>query len=141
MTGGWKCGSPDSSTCCRYTGSAGTTRVSMKSRSCFWSSSDRALNSKSTSTSFGWHATRHPEARQRRTSDVRSAFEVGLLAVTWAIGWLLCWRLPRLSPVADAAPTRRVSVIVPARNEAARLPGLLAALASQTHPAEEVLVV
>jgi 4,4'-diaponeurosporenoate glycosyltransferase len=72
---------------------------------------------------------------------VRPAFEVALLAVTWVIGWLLCWRLPRLPAASDATPTRRVSVIVPARNEAVRLPGLLAALAAQTRPAEEVLVV
>jgi 4,4'-diaponeurosporenoate glycosyltransferase len=72
---------------------------------------------------------------------VRSAFEVALLAATWVIGWLLCWRLPRLPPASDARPARRVSVIVPARNEAIRLPGLLDALAAQTRPAEEVLVV
>ena len=69
------------------------------------------------------------------------AFEVALLAVTWVIGWLLCWRLPRLPAASGSTPVRRVSVIVPARNEAARLPGLLAALARQTRPAGEVLVV
>src|SRR4029450_12623734 len=36
---------------------------------------------------------------------------------------------------------RRVSVVVPARNEVVRLPRLLTALAAQTRPAEEVLVV
>ena len=66
---------------------------------------------------------------------------MALLAVTWVIGWLLCWRLPRLPGASDATPARRVSVIVPARNEAGRLPGLLAALAAQTSPAEQVLVV
>ena len=34
-----------------------------------------------------------------------------------------------------------MSVVVPARNEAVRLPGLLVALAAQTRPAEQVLVV
>lgn len=72
---------------------------------------------------------------------MRTAFEVALLAVTWVTGWLLCWRLPRLAPASDAVPPRRVSVVVPARNEAGRLPGLLAALARQSRPADEVLVV
>ena len=72
---------------------------------------------------------------------MRPAFELALLAVTWAIGWLLCWRLPGLPPARDTATTRRVSVVVPARNEAGRLPGLLAALAAQSRPADEVLVV
>ncbi len=72
---------------------------------------------------------------------MRTAFEVVLLAVTWAIGWLLCWRVPRLPPASHATPHRRVSVVVPARNEGRRLPGLLVALSAQTHPADEVLVV
>jgi 4,4'-diaponeurosporenoate glycosyltransferase len=72
---------------------------------------------------------------------VRPSFEVVLLAVTWVIGWLLCWRVPRLPPASDAASARKVSVVVPARNEAGRLPGLLTALAAQTRPADEVLVV
>ena len=72
---------------------------------------------------------------------MRPLFEVSLLAVTWIIGWLLLWRVPRLPPASSAAPGRRVSVAVPARNEAGRLPGLLAALAVQTRPADEVLVV
>jgi 4,4'-diaponeurosporenoate glycosyltransferase len=72
---------------------------------------------------------------------VRTAFEVVLLAMTWVIGWLLCWRVPRLPPASHATPHRRVSVVVPARNEGRRLPGLLVALSAQTHPADEVLVV
>jgi 4,4'-diaponeurosporenoate glycosyltransferase len=72
---------------------------------------------------------------------VRPLLEVSLLAVTWIIGWLLLWRVPRLPPASSTAPARRVSVVVPARNEAGRLPGLLAALAVQTRPADEVLVV
>jgi 4,4'-diaponeurosporenoate glycosyltransferase len=72
---------------------------------------------------------------------VRPLFEVSLLAVTWIIGWLLLWRVPRLPPASSAAPGGRVSVVVTARNEAGRLPGLLAALAVQTRPADEVLVV
>jgi 4,4'-diaponeurosporenoate glycosyltransferase len=72
---------------------------------------------------------------------VRPLFEVSLLAVTWIIGWLLLWRVPRLPPASSATPGRQVSVVVPARNEAGRLPGLLGTLAVQTRPADEVLVV
>jgi 4,4'-diaponeurosporenoate glycosyltransferase len=72
---------------------------------------------------------------------VTLSFEALLLAVTWVIGWLLCWRLPQLPRTADAGARRRVSVVIPARNEAARLPKLLAALVAQTTPADEVLVV
>ena len=69
------------------------------------------------------------------------SFEALLLAVTWMIGWLLCWRLPLLPPVTSPPVPRRVSVIIPARNEAGRLPRLLAALSSQARPADEVFVV
>jgi 4,4'-diaponeurosporenoate glycosyltransferase len=72
---------------------------------------------------------------------VRLSFEAVLLAVTWIIGWLLCWRVPRLPATSSAAPGRRVSVVIPARNEAARLPGLLVALSEQARPADEFLVV
>jgi len=72
---------------------------------------------------------------------VRPLFEVSLLAVPWIIGWLLLWRVPRLPSASSATPDRRVSVVVPARNEAGRLPGLLTALAIQTRPVDEVLVV
>jgi len=72
---------------------------------------------------------------------VRVSFEALLLAITWVIGWLLCWRLPLLPPATSRTARGRVSVIVPARNEAARLPRLLAALTSQARPADEVLVV
>jgi 4,4'-diaponeurosporenoate glycosyltransferase len=72
---------------------------------------------------------------------VRPSIEALLLAVTWIIGWLLCWRVPPLPAAASAARGRRVSVIVPARNEAGCLPGLLAALSEQTRSADELLVV
>jgi 4,4'-diaponeurosporenoate glycosyltransferase len=72
---------------------------------------------------------------------VRPLFEGLLLAVTWVIGWVLLWRVPGLPPASSRAHGRRVSVVIPARNEARRLPGLLAALGSQTRPADEVLVV
>jgi hypothetical protein len=72
---------------------------------------------------------------------VRPLFEGLLLAVTWVIGWVLLWRVPRLPAASSRAPGRRVSIVIPARNEAHRLPGLLAALGAQTRPADEVLVV
>ena len=59
---------------------------------------------------------------------------IGLLA-----GTVLLWRLPTLGAASDGP--ERVSVIVPARDEAARLPALLTSLATQSHPPFEVLVV
>ncbi|MBN2624785.1 MAG: glycosyltransferase [Acidimicrobiales bacterium] len=60
----------------------------------------------------------------------------------WLAGWVLLWRLPRLGPPAPApAEGRRVSVVIPARNEADRLPTLLAGLARQSRPADQVVVV
>ena len=45
-------------------------------------------------------------------------FGSGLLAAGWLLGWVLMWRLPRLNSTARPHPGLRVSVIVPARNEA-----------------------
>jgi 4,4'-diaponeurosporenoate glycosyltransferase len=55
-------------------------------------------------------------------------------------GGLLLARLPRL-PTAHLAPGTPVSVVIPARNEEARLPRLLDSLAAQAAPASEVVVV
>jgi len=55
------------------------------------------------------------------------------------IGFVLLCRLPRPSR-AQGGPLD-LAVIVPARNEAETLPGLLASLAAQTVPAAEVVVV
>jgi 4,4'-diaponeurosporenoate glycosyltransferase len=69
-------------------------------------------------------------------------FQAVLLGATWVLGWLLCLRVPRLpAAVAERGRRRHVSVIIPARNEASTLPCLLGALAQQTRPADEVLVV
>lgn len=75
-------------------------------------------------------------------------------ALFWLPGWFLLWRIPRLrvparsarsgaSPPAGPAapPPRRVSVIVPARNEERTLPRLLASIAAQDPPPFEVIVV
>jgi 4,4'-diaponeurosporenoate glycosyltransferase len=94
--------------------------------------------------SFGAVTARYPRihtTRRRRTSNVKLSFEAVLLTVTWVFGWLLCWRLPRLPAATSPAAIARVSVVIPARNEAARLPRLLAALSSQVRPADELLVV
>jgi 4,4'-diaponeurosporenoate glycosyltransferase len=65
------------------------------------------------------------------------------VALGWFAGTLLLWRLPALRPAphaaVDAAST--TSVVIPARDEAVALPGLLASLAAQQHPPLEVIVV
>lgn len=59
--------------------------------------------------------------------------------VGWGLGW---WMLARLRPLPDPAGVRRpIAVIVPARNEAAALPHLLAPLAAQLRPGDELIVV
>lgn len=71
----------------------------------------------------------------------------GLRAGGWLAGFWLLWRLPAPdgggAPGAPdrATPAPRLSVIVPARNEAARLPHLLRSLRAQRVPADEILVV
>ncbi len=62
-----------------------------------------------------------------------------LEALRLGIGFVLLCRLPRPSR-AQGGPLD-LAVIVPARNEAETLPGLLASLAAQTAPAAEVVVV
>lgn len=65
-----------------------------------------------------------------------------MMVTGWVLGWILLWRAPRLGVkclTADA--TAAASVVIPARNEADRLPGLLDDLARQTRPAAEVVVV
>lgn len=66
---------------------------------------------------------------------IRIALEV----LRIGIGFLLLCRLPRPERARDGALD--LAVIVPARNEAETLPGLLASLAAQTESAAEVVVV
>ena len=63
-----------------------------------------------------------------------------LLIAGWLAGWILLWRLPTLDRRFPQR-THRLSVIIPARNEADRLPLLLQSLSDQTRPPDEVVVV
>ncbi len=65
--------------------------------------------------------------------------EISLL-VRWLLGWALALRLPVL-PAGSPRQQRRVSVLIPARNEASTLPRLLTALAREQLPPDEVIVV
>lgn len=63
-----------------------------------------------------------------------------LLIAGWLAGWILLWRLPTLDR-RTANRAHRVSVVIPARNEADRLPLLLESLRTQTRPPDQVVVV
>jgi glycosyltransferase involved in cell wall biosynthesis len=63
------------------------------------------------------------------------------LVVRWLLGWALALRLPELPAAVQEAEARRVSVLIPARNEESTLPHLLSALAGQTVSPLEVIVV
>ena len=65
--------------------------------------------------------------------------EISIL-VRWLIGWALALRLPLLPP-GTPSQRRQLSVLIPARNEAATLPHLLAALAAQRLQPDEVIVI
>lgn len=67
--------------------------------------------------------------------------DLAAFAALWLLGWVLLWRVPVPGPVPPGVARPPVSVIVPARNEAANLPGLLASLVPQLGSADEVLVV
>ena len=81
-----------------------------------------------------------------------TGLRAALLAYTaslWLPGLFCLWRLPRCGPAAAGGPRRaqgrprrrRVSVVIPALNEERRLGPLLASLARQTRPADELVVV
>ncbi|MCK8487105.1 glycosyltransferase [Paenibacillus sp. MBLB2552] len=65
--------------------------------------------------------------------------------IVWAIGWIAGWILFRrvMLPerVTPAPRGEKVSVIIPARNEAGNLPQLLGSLQKQTYPPYEIIVV
>lgn len=62
------------------------------------------------------------------------------LIVRWLLGWGLMWRLPRL-PDLQVIDAPKVSVLIPARNEALTLPHLLTALKQQTFQPDEIIVI
>jgi 4,4'-diaponeurosporenoate glycosyltransferase len=72
-----------------------------------------------------------------------TAWFVALVATGWLGGWLLAGRRHDLGPGAGAPSDRtpRVSVVVPARDEALRLPRLLACLRAASPRPDEVVVV
>jgi len=63
-----------------------------------------------------------------------------LLAVGWCAGWWLLWRVPVLAGAAEPAEAD-LAVVIPARDEAANLPGLLDDLFAQDLAPREVVVV
>lgn len=64
-----------------------------------------------------------------------------LHAALWPLGYLLLGRIALLPGAGPSLPARKISVIIPARNEAARLPRLLESLRHQTLSPHEILVV
>ena len=84
--------------------------------------------------------------RLTSVASVASAARVGAWVAGWAAGWWLAWDLPALRPTTPLPNARRpagpsVAVVVPARDEAATLPVLLASLAAQDLTPAEVVVV
>ncbi|MDP8235858.1 MAG: glycosyltransferase [Candidatus Erginobacter occultus] len=63
------------------------------------------------------------------------------ILLLWLLGFIFLFRVPRCRAGGEAIPAETISVIIPARNEAANLPGLLESLALQEPPPGEVIVV
>lgn len=63
--------------------------------------------------------------------------------LAWGLGWVLLARVPRLRPSPKAAPRedRAITIVIPARNEAGRLPHLLGDLAASRPIDAHVIVV
>lgn len=59
----------------------------------------------------------------------------------WVLGWILLWRVPHLPRNTPDVPMGPVTIIIPARNEAQRLPGLLGPLTEGLPAAAHVVVV
>jgi len=59
----------------------------------------------------------------------------------WVLGWVLFWRLPRLPRGSAVEPADPVTIVVPARNEAQRLPALLHSLVENLPVNAKVIVV
>lgn len=69
------------------------------------------------------------------------AVGLALVGAGWIVGWLLFARAPWLRTVTMAEPRVAVDVVIPAHDEHARLPTLLAALSRQSYLAQRVIVV
>lgn len=63
-----------------------------------------------------------------------------LIVSGWLAGWLLLTRVPLLKNSTEFQSTPKLSVLIPARNEAGNLPRLLTSLWSQTPLPDEVIV-
>ena len=66
---------------------------------------------------------------------------LGVVALGFGLGFLLLCRLPQAASAPAGRGPLDLAVVVPARDEAVALPGLLASLAAQRRPATEVVVV
>ncbi len=64
-----------------------------------------------------------------------------LVLIGWLAGWVLLWQVPRVRAPRLPVDGARVSIVIPARNEADRLPDLLASLHRQSLVPHEVVVV
>jgi 4,4'-diaponeurosporenoate glycosyltransferase len=82
--------------------------------------------------------------------DLSGYLDVSLMILFWLLGTFLMWRIPSFkksttkgmpSPPTESGTNDTVSVIIPARNEAASIEQLLKTLANQTQAASEVIVV
>jgi len=73
--------------------------------------------------------------------DVSASWSIIVALVGWTCGWLLAGRRRALAPTPQATGASvKVSVIVPARNEAARVPRLLERLQASEPPPHEIIV-
>ncbi len=67
--------------------------------------------------------------------------DVATFVVLWGLGWVLLWRVPVPGQVLSGSSRPPVSIVVPARDEAANLPHLLASLTPELAASDEVIVV
>ncbi len=67
-------------------------------------------------------------------------FDVAMFTIGWSLGWLLLWRRRPL-PAGGGVGRQPVSIVVPARNEAHAIGGLVADLVDQVGPDDEIIVV
>lgn len=66
---------------------------------------------------------------------------IWVIVAGWLMGWALLWRLPTLPTASGARIGRRLSVVIPMRNEADRIGRLLASLERQRRRPDQIVVV